>query len=669
VKVAGSSEPRFWWRAAPLERGLSENGEAVPITRDKFLPQHYPEYERMYQAMHWYGMEKLIDPAGGAGDLLLGTIRLRRPHGIAICEGEKDADTFNALMATIGRRDFFATCLSHPKPRSLAAHHLPLIKGAPVCIVADADRAGQANAHNWACLVWGVAEHVKKFTPPGLSGKPDDKDLSDWVAKRGGARREVAEELLSNLTSTQSLLEAPEIAGDFDFTDDGLMLQLGRAWCDDARYVAEWGRWMFFDRSLWRADKQRVHLTRAAAFLRDLARRTDSEKLANSLRTKGTVVDVLYLATGHPRLAASAEQWDRDPHLLGTPNGGTIDLSTGRTHRATPSDYITKTTAVEPAMAGKAAPIWQAFLERIFKHDLELVSFIQRALGYSLLGSVSEHVLLFCWGQGGNGKGVMLNTATKILGDYSAVAPGDLLLVSQSDRHPTELAMLRGARLVTAQELAQGRAWDEPRLKSLTGGDPITARFMRQDNFTFQPQFTMWVAGNHKPNFKGVDEAIRRRVLLVPFLQVIPASERDRALPEKLEAEWPAILRWMINGCLAFQREGLNPPESALAATRQYLDAEDVLGQWLEERCTLQPGDVWTSLADLYDSWTSWANLRGQVRGTSTGLGKKLDERGLERRKKEMGTGFQGISIKPLALPEGIDGKLGGGGNVVRLTK
>jgi putative DNA primase/helicase len=120
---------------------------------------------------------------------------------------------------------------------------------------------------------------------------------------------------------------------------------------------------------------------------------------------------------------------------------------------------------------------------------------------------------------------VLLNTFSKILKDYAAVAPGDLLLVSQSDRHPTELAMLRGARFVTAQELAKGRAWDEPKVKSLTGGDPITARFMRQDNFTFQPQFTMWVAGNHKPNFKSTDEAIRRRVLLVPFLQVIPASE------------------------------------------------------------------------------------------------------------------------------------------------
>ena len=231
---------------------------------------------------------------------------------------------------------------------------------------------------------------------------------------------------------------------------------------------------------------------------------------------------------------------------------------------------------------------------------------MQRAIGYSLLGEIRDHVLLFCWGPGGNGKGVLLNTVSRILGDYSAVAPGDLLLVTQSDRHPCDMAMLRGARLVTAQELAPGRAWDEPKLKSLTGGDPITARFMRQDFFTYEPQFTLWVAGNHKPSFRGVDEAIRRRVLLVPFLEVIPEAERDLELSEKLRAEWPAILRWMIDGCLGYQREGLNPPASALAATKAYLDAEDVLGQWLGERCIVHPRAGWTSLKSLYDDWCTW---------------------------------------------------------------
>jgi putative DNA primase/helicase len=304
---------------------------------------------------------------------------------------------------------------------------------------------------------------------------------------------------------------------------------------------------------------------------------------------------------------------------------------------------------VGPAPAGTPAPIWQAFLERIFRHDPELGPFMQRAIGYSLCGQVSAHVLLFCWGQGGNGKGALLNTVSRMLGDYAAVAPSDLLLATQSDRHPCDMAMLRGARMVTAQELAPGRAWDEPKLKSLTGGDPITARFMRQDFFTYEPQFTLLVAGNHKPSFKGVDEAIRRRVLLVPFLQVIPEAERDEHLPEKLKAEWPAILRWAIDGCLAWQREGLAPPDSARAATKDYLDAEDLLGQWLEERCAVSSKAGWTALKNLYDNWRSWAEPRGLHPGASQTLGKRLDERGFTRHRTNQGPGFYGIELRPLS--------------------
>ena len=264
--------------------------------------------------------------------------------------------------------------------------------------------------------------------------------------------------------------------------------------------------------------------------------------------------------------------------------------------------------------------------------------------------------MFFAWGMGGNGKGVLFNTASRALGDYAAVAPQDLLLVTQSERHPCDMAMLRGARLVTAQELGAGKQWDEPKLKSLTGGDPITARFMRQDFFTYEPQFTLFVAGNHKPSFRGVDEAIRRRVLLLPFLQNIPADERDPELPEKLRAEWPAILRWMIDGCLDWQHGGLDPPACVQAATDDYLNAEDVLGQWLDERCVVSPRLGWISLASLYGAWKLWSEARGQHPGTSTALSKKLDERGFRREKKEMGAGFWGIGLAEMWPADGNDG-------------
>lgn len=184
-------------------------------------------------------------------------------------------------------------------------------------------------------------------------------------------------------------------------------------------------------------------------------------KAATKLRSAETIAAVVSLARSNRELAAGVKEWDRDPYLLGTP-GGTVDLRTGELRNADPADQITKLTAVSPAHVGTAAPAWRTFLERIFRHDLELIPFMQRALGYALTGEIREHAVFFAYGQGGNGKGVLLNTASRLLGDYAAIAPQDMLLVTQSDRHPCDMAMLRGARLVTAQELAAGRAWDEP---------------------------------------------------------------------------------------------------------------------------------------------------------------------------------------------------------------
>ena len=218
--------------------------------------------------------------------------------------------------------------------------------------------------------------------------------------------------------------------------------------------------------------------------------------------------------------------------------------------------------------------------------------------------------------------------------------------MTNSDRHPTDMAMLMGARLVIASEVAPGRAWDEPKLKSLTGGDPITARFMRQDFFTFQPQFTLLVAGNHKPAFKSVDEAVRRRVHLVPFLQNIPAAERDPELSAKLKAEWPAILRWMIDGCLEWQRQGLNPPKSVREASESYLDGEDVLGQWLAERCVLGGSDL-TPFDELFADWRAWGEANGGPAWGGKTFSKALDERGFPTKQERQRRGFRGIVLLP----------------------
>jgi putative DNA primase/helicase len=264
-----------------------------------------------------------------------------------------------------------------------------------------------------------------------------------------------------------------------------------------------------------------------------------------------------------------------------------------------------------------------------------------------MTGSTSEHALFFGHGGGGNGKGVLLNTSTGILGDYSNVAPMEVFTSSHSDRHPTELAMLRGARLVTAQETEQGRHWAEARIKALTGGDPITARFMRADFFTYQPQFKLFIAGNHKPELRGVDEAMRRRFNLIPFAVTIPRNERDPDLPEKLKGEWPAILRWMIDGCLEWQSIGLAPPTAVTAATGDYLAEEDTFGAWVEEFIRESYESATETTANLFAAWRQYAEAASQQIGSMKAFSHAMQARGFVPCKigHTRARGFKGIRL------------------------
>jgi putative DNA primase/helicase len=367
--------------------------------------------------------------------------------------------------------------------------------------------------------------------------------------------------------------------------------------------------------------------------------------LARSICSAKTIAAVERLARSDSRLAMTPDQFDRDPWLLNTP-AGTVVLKTGlmREHRR--KDYITKLTAAGP---GGDCPLWRKFIDRITGGNAELAAFIQRMLGYSLTGSTQDHALFFCHGGGANGKSVLLGTVANILGDYHTTAPIETFSASQNDRHPTELAALRGAHLVTATETQEGRRWDETKIKLLTGGDRISARFMRGDFFEFVPQFKLIIAGNHKPSLRTVDEAIRRRFHLVPFVVTIPPAERDVELKEKLKAEWPGILAWMIEGCLAWQREGLSPPAPVRDATAAYMDAEDSISTWLCECCSRDP-NAWKSSTALFASWSVWARHAGEAIGSQKAFVQTLENgRGLKAARKKSGRGFQGASINPIA--------------------
>jgi putative DNA primase/helicase len=249
-------------------------------------------------------------------------------------------------------------------------------------------------------------------------------------------------------------------------------------------------------------------------------------------------------ARSDPRLARAHDSFDCDLYLLGMPRS-TAELTATqigalKIRPPDPRDLITKQTAAAPAEEANC-PLWLAFLDEATGGDPELVKFLQRWCGYSLTGCTSEHALLFVHGDGGTGKTTFANTIAGVMGDYAVTAPMDTFVSCRSERHPTDLAMLCGARLVVASETQEGRAWDETRIKQLTGGDAITARFMRRDFFTFRPAFKLLILGNHQPVLHNVGQAERRRFCIVPFCH--KPAKPDPRLEEKLRVEWPGILR------------------------------------------------------------------------------------------------------------------------------
>jgi P4 family phage/plasmid primase-like protien len=428
-------------------------------------------------------------------------------------------------------------------------------------------------------------------------------------------------------------------------TEDSIALEFANRHADDLRYCHSWGQWLQWTGSHWKRDERRL----AFHFARELAREANIAGVPGPAKAS-TAAGVERFAQADPRLATVSEEWDSDNWLLGTP-GGTVDLRTGILRPAERSDHITKVTAVAPAPAGTPTPVWDAFLREATRGDAELIAYLQRLAGYALTGDISEHALGFLYGDGGNGKGVFLNALTKLWGDYAAVASMDVFTASKSDRHPTDLAFLRGARLVTAQETEEGRAWNDVRIKAMTGGDRITARYMRQNNFTYDPTFKILIAGNHKPSIRTVDDAMRRRLNILPFTNK-PANP-DRKLPDRIEAEGPGILRWCIDGCLAWQRDGLNPPETVLAATNTYFAEQDVFGRWIEESCDVGPHKAGTH-AELYGAWKSWAANNGEDAGSGKAFTARLLKanasfRSVTHTPGARGKrGFAGISLKPV---------------------
>lgn len=488
-----------------------------------------------------------------------------------------------------------------------------------------------------------------------------------------------ASEIGLDLSEIGSTIESGLLAGiqkprritpsEIDLSHDALADDLGKREFDrDARHVAKWGKWLFWSGTRWQLSEKLEHMTRTRNYLRvrseevihwaaskveveGTEKKNAPDRLlkwakdqARSLRNKNTVAAVEALAQSNPASAARSDDFDENRLLLGTP-GGTVDLATGQLREACREDMLTKLTACSPAAPGSRPARWLTFLQETFDHDHELIAFMQRAAGYALTGMTSEHKLLFFYGTGRNGKSVFLNTLFDLWGDYARRAAAETFLNTQGDKHATGLAGLQGARLVVGSELPVGKTWDESTIKDLTGGDVITARYMRGDFFDYIPQLTLMIAGNNQPSFRGVDEAIRSRVVMVPFNMTIPPEKRDRNLSEKLMAEGPEILRWAIDGALHWRERGLDVPAKVAEASNEYMDEEDTLGQFLRDETVTDPNGFETS-AKLHVYFRLWCQRQGLREWTQRTLSKELKSRGFLADRQSGDRGFTGLKMR-----------------------
>lgn len=431
----------------------------------------------------------------------------------------------------------------------------------------------------------------------------------------------------------------------------------------DLMYVRELG-WHTFGDGPWKQDELaarmtaaglgRVVLTEARALLMAAGKIEGSEerkramdaaegrtKWARTCESRTSISNAL--AMSEPMLKVNVDRIDADPYLLACTNG-VLDLRTGklRPHRRT--DFITQ-CAASGFDENATATRWERFVAEVFGHDAELIEWMRRYLGLCLSGLTNEHLLVIAHGDGLNGKTTLFDCMRQMLGTYGKVAAPGLLIAKKNQQHPTEIIDLLGARLVVSSESGEGGKLAEELAKQLSGGDGLKGRGMHKDFVQFNPTFKLALLTNHKPIITGSDNGVWRRIRLVPFAQKFEGDAVDKHLPEKLKAEWPGILRWCVEGFLAWQASGFNRCSVIEAASARYREESDLLGQFIADECVLGLAYTETS-GELYRAYRVWAILNGAYPLSQRTLGLRLEERGFVQRK---GTGgvrrWQGLML------------------------
>jgi len=451
----------------------------------------------------------------------------------------------------------------------------------------------------------------------------------------------------------------PVSASDYPVNDTERAQRFAKKFAGELKYVQAWKKWLLWDGVRWVPDEDGAVFRKAqempnlflqeASKINDPDRRKRAVAAANRSGDKSRIEALVGLAEFQVGIAASPTLFDSHPLLLGVSNG-VVDLQTGRFRAARKEDYIIKQAGTAyDALA--TCPTWEKFLRRVLSEDLELLSFIQRAVGYSLTGSIIEQVLFFLYGVGKNGKSTFAETLKHLFGDYGMKATTTLFTLDRHGGEPLpEIARLLGKRLVTGSETEEGARLAESRVKDITGGDTLTGRVLYGTAFSFRPTHKLWIYGNHCPEVRGNDDGIWRRILQVPFKVQIPDTEKDPKLLEKLLQELPGILNWAIKGCLEWQKTGLRPPSVVLEATAEYREEEDEIGEFITEICVCN-GQVERS--KLYERFRGWCEGRGiKMPMKPKAFAKRIRVRpGISEGKSNSKRYWNGISVAAIKQP------------------
>ena len=446
-----------------------------------------------------------------------------------------------------------------------------------------------------------------------------------------------------------------------ELSEDAMALEFAAVHGEDWRCVKAWGQWLHWDGEAWCEDRDDSRVEPMRALYRRALYTPEGMRLSPDGRRKLGRQAIAYASLRYAgtdaRIRSTPEIWDVDPYMLGVP-GAVIDLRTGARMASAREQHITMRCAVAPERG--TCDTWLNMLRYWLGEDDDVIGFLRRYLGYALTGDGREQCMAFFYGPAASGKGTIMRLISYLLGSipppgnskfrsYHYESPIATFLESRNDRHTTELAAMHQKRLITSEEPAAGAKWDEAKIKWLTGGSFVTARFMRGDNFSFSMTGKIIVAANHRPRLATTDASIKRRMHVIPFEHPVADEDRDNNLDARLRAEAPQILAWLIDACIEWQQVGLRLPEKVSASTETYLQAEDVLAQWIDEACDRETD---SESAALYRCYCTWAEEQGEKVWSRRAWANALVERGFKTRRGTGGTRmFCGLTPKLGAAP------------------